>query len=324
MRGGLIIAVMFLLLVIGISVLVFTYHKTGAISSMAVVETSGKIDVYFCHSDNCTTPWIKALSSGALCAIYDISRGDLITKLNSVKAKVVVDNGMTDKQTWKLNDVRIDSDNGLMHNKWCVMGDTVVTGSHNPTANTNYDNMIVVASKGIAANYRDEFLELWNGKFGRGNRVRKPVIRIGDITLENYFCPEDDCEENVRRALMSANRTIDVMAFSFTSDPLGKTLVLKKKGGVLVRSMTDKGQLNEYSEDYLLNRSGVPVKAFDGPSRTLLHHKVFIVDGAIVVTGSANPTSSGYHKNDENVIIIHSKEIARKYTEEFERIWAIA
>ena len=48
-----------------------------------------------------------------------------------------------------------------------------------------------------------------------------------------------------------------------------------------------------------------------------MHHKVFIIDDKIVITGSYNPTKSGTSKNDENVLVIYSSEVAEKYLEEF-------
>ncbi|MBI4449174.1 hypothetical protein HY641_04065, partial [Candidatus Woesearchaeota archaeon] len=209
----------------------------------------------------------------------------------------------------------------LMHNKFCVKGDQVITGSHNPTLNNNQDHMILIRSSFVAKNYQREFDELWSGVYGRGQSVPYPRVNVGNIMIETYFCPEDDCEDRVVAVLRSANHSIDVMAFSFTSDPLGRILVAQHKRGRIVRSITDKTQLTQYSEDFALNRSGIPIKIYKSRYRNLLHHKVFIIDNRIVVAGSANPTYSGYHKNDENILIIHSPKIADQFTQEFERIW---
>ena len=48
-----------------------------------------------------------------------------------------------------------------------------------------------------------------------------------------------------------------------------------------------------------------------------MHHKVCIIDEKIVVTGSFNPTGSGDYRNDENILIIHNEEIAKRFVEEF-------
>ena len=55
-----------------------------------------------------------------------------------------------------------------------------------------------------------------------------------------------------------------------------------------------------------------------------MHHKVIIVDGQIVITGSYNFSKSAKTRNDENTLILHNPEIAELYIEEFERVWEIA
>ena len=48
-----------------------------------------------------------------------------------------------------------------------------------------------------------------------------------------------------------------------------------------------------------------------------MHHKVFIIDEEVVITGSMNPSKGGDTRNDENVLIIKDKEIARVFMEEY-------
>ena len=57
-------------------------------------------------------------------------------------------------------------------------------------------------------------------------------------------------------------------------------------------------------------------------NKFMMHHKVFIIDKKIVVTGSFNPTGNGDTNNDENILIIHDEGVAQKYLKEFERVWS--
>ncbi|MEZ4728286.1 MAG: phospholipase D-like domain-containing protein [Caldilineaceae bacterium] len=60
------------------------------------------------------------------------------------------------------------------------------------------------------------------------------------------------------------------------------------------------------------------------PSRrqpATFHHKIFIIDGATVVTGSLNFSVNANESNDENVIILQQPAIAARYLEEFSRRW---
>ena len=64
---------------------------------------------------------------------------------------------------------------------------------------------------------------------------------------------------------------------------------------------------------------GIDVKK--DKNKKTMHHKVFIIDNKTVITGSMNPTGSGNYRNDENLVIIHNKEIADKFLEEFDELW---
>ena len=53
-----------------------------------------------------------------------------------------------------------------------------------------------------------------------------------------------------------------------------------------------------------------------------MHHKVFIVDDAVIF-GSYNPTDSGNKRNDENVLVIHNRGIAEQFIKEFDFLWGL-
>jgi phosphatidylserine/phosphatidylglycerophosphate/cardiolipin synthase-like enzyme len=63
----------------------------------------------------------------------------------------------------------------------------------------------------------------------------------------------------------------------------------------------------------------LPVKV-DGNKYTM-HHKVIILDGNTVVTGSFNFTQSADKENDDNLIVIHSAAVAAAYEQEFQKIY---
>ena len=75
---------------------------------------------------------------------------------------------------------------------------------------------------------------------------------------------------------------------------------------------------NEYSEDETLERSGVYVirKKGDG----LMHNKFLVVDERLVVTGSFNYSRSADTKNDEKLVFIYNKDVAEKYSREFDEL----
>jgi phosphatidylserine/phosphatidylglycerophosphate/cardiolipin synthase-like enzyme len=217
-----------------------------------------------------------------------------------------------------------------MHNKfWLVYNssgkDYVITGSLNPTYNDIYkndNNMIIISSEHLKKNYEDEFNEL---KGGKGNKpTRYTQVILSGNQLENYFCPDDGCEEHVLSTLQAARKSIYFMTFSFTSESLGNYLISQKEL-LDIKGVFDESQVKsqkQYTEYYKMLENNMNVR-LDGNSAKL-HHKVFIIDNETVITGSYNPTSAGTSKNDENIIIMHSPEIAAMFIQEFERVWQLA
>ena len=76
---------------------------------------------------------------------------------------------------------------------------------------------------------------------------------------------------------------------------------------------------NQGTEYDRFKKAGLDVR-LDGNPRNM-HHKVFIIDGQTVVTGSYNFSANAEQSNDENTLIIYNEEIAGQYLDEFERIF---
>ncbi len=224
--------------------------------------------------------------------------------------------------------VKDDDRRALMHNKfWIFDGKVVWTGSTNITHNgtlRNNNNVIVVNSNELAAIYEREFQEMWSGdQFGptSPSTIDSQNVKIDDSLILVRFGPEDDVSNLLAELLGKAHSEIRFMAFSFTDDDMGGTILQQAKNGVNVAGIFElRGSETEYSEFSLLYCEGVPVRQ-DGNPR-IMHHKVLIIDRQIVVTGSYNFSANANTSNDENVMIIDHPQIAEDYLEEFERIWA--
>ena len=109
------------------------------------------------------------------------------------------------------------------------------------------------------------------------------------------------------------------MTFSFTHEGIANILLLKNVDGVEVKGVMEVKQISEYSQFNRLLQNGIDVHR-DG-NKYNLHHKVFIIDEKIVVTGSFNPSTNGDQRNDENVIIIEDEGIAKQFVDEFWKVY---
>jgi phosphatidylserine/phosphatidylglycerophosphate/cardiolipin synthase-like enzyme len=71
-----------------------------------------------------------------------------------------------------------------------------------------------------------------------------------------------------------------------------------------------------------LREAGLDVRLDGNPYH--MHHKVIIIDGQIVITGSYNFSRSAEESNDENVLVIHSQAVAAQFLAEFQRVFGLA
>ena len=301
---------------------------TGKVLKEIPKETSKYPEVYFCPKEDCSKVLENLIISANLsvhCAFYDINLKNVISALakksKTIDAKLVMDSSNYNKQVMG-DAIRLDNNQQLMHNKFCVIDRNIVTtGSFNPTDNDNYhnnNNIVVVYSHALASNYEEEFDELWSGKFSQGNRVRYPLIYVNDLKIENYFCPEDNCALHLVDQIKNAKNSIYFMTFSFTNEEISDSLIRSKVPDI--RGIFDSSQAsNKYSQLKRLQEFGLNVKK--DTNKYKMHHKVFIFDNETIATGSFNPTLSGDSNNDENLIIIHDKNITDDFLAEFESLW---
>ncbi len=186
------------------------------------------------------------------------------------------------------------------------------------------NNLIRVRSAKLAQNYLVEFEEMFlDHQFGAASPANTPgpILNVEGTALEVYFSPDDGTIERLIELVQDAQDEILFMAFSFTDDDLAQAILDRAGEGVVVGGVFDKSQAlsNTGGEFTHLLENGIAV-LLDG-NRYGMHHKVIIIDGRIVVTGSYNFSNT---RNDENTLVIHDREMAEIYREEFARVWEIA
>lgn len=277
-------------------------------------------------------------------AIYDL---DLIPLADAILAaakrgvavRMVVDSDTLESAALhRLIDAGIgivpDRRKPFMHNKFAIAdGVRVWTGSWNFTKNCSFrneNNALWIESEGMAAVYAEEFAEMYEGNVF-GNRKdeglfgitgkEKYYARVGEADVNMYFAPDNDVEEIIVERIRKAERSVDFLAFAFTSDPIAQALAAAVRRGVTVRGVYDKSGAKGTGSRYVqLVSSGADVRVKRGAG--VMHHKVIIIDGGIVITGSYNFTRSASLRNDENLLIISDPETAARYAAEFAKIFS--
>ncbi len=267
--------------------------------------------------------------------LEDVAQALIAAHNRGVQVRMVYDNEHTadDPQMQELIDAGIpatpDERSAFMHNKFIVFDHNIVwTGSLNFTVGgvyRNNNNAIAIISPELADNYTNEFEKMFNGTFGpsKTSDTPHPGVQVGDMWVENYFAPEDDVITQVISVVSEAQQSIHFMSFSFTVDPLGQAMIDRAAAGVDLRGIFEStGANTQYSECPPLLNAGYDVRLDNNPAT--FHHKVIIIDGQIVVTGSFNFSQNATTSNDENLLIIHNPAIAALYENEFNKWYAQA
>lgn len=201
---------------------------------------------------------------------------------------------------------------GLLHSKFIVLDrETVIFGSANfnrSSLEEHLNNLIVFHSKEIADFFEGIYDWLVHGK--------RPQVRLKTEEGEFFLIPAVDVEEIVLDSLWKAKRYVLLCSYAFTDEDVFATLKFLSSQGVEVYIITD-----EWFESSKLRE--LPLGTFHilEVKEPLMHHKFLVVDGKTLITGSANFTESGFHKNVEVVFKTSNREYVESFVEEFERIW---
>jgi phosphatidylserine/phosphatidylglycerophosphate/cardiolipin synthase-like enzyme len=218
--------------------------------------------------------------------------------------------------------------NGLMHDKIIIIdGSTLFMGSWNMSYNDtfrNNNNLLEITNKNLIANYQAKYNELFGGKhFGAKAQVgaQMPKLIVDGVFVENYFSPVDNVMDKLVAYVNAAQKSVRFIAFTYTDHRLSDAMISRAKDGVKVEGVIENRGASNGALVPLICAS-LPVKV-DGNKYTM-HHKVIIIDDSTVITGSFNFTNAADTVNDDNILVIHSPEIAALYNQEFERVNSLA
>jgi len=217
----------------------------------------------------------------------------------------------------------------FMHSKFVIVDERVVwTGSWNATTNDTYrnnNNLLRITAPAIVANYRAEFANFAADRFGAAKGIATPNPRasLGAASVATFFTPRDPATGPIVAQIERARRSVEFLAFSFTTDAVADAMIRRHAAGVAVRGVIERRNATGSGSEFArLQAAGVAVHA-DGNCYTM-HHKVIIVDGRVVIAGSYNFTGRAEQVNDENMLIVDDPALARAYQQEFERVYAQA
>jgi hypothetical protein len=151
------------------------------------------------------------------------------------------------------------------------------------------------------------------------------------INNEVMFFPSTPNFERLKNIMQDAEKSLDICMYLFTDFVLAKHLIeIAKTKNIEIRVIINTIPVvvpakHIQSNIIRLLMSQTNIKIRIAPfmkTRGVLHHKFWVRDKSLSVTGSYNFTGAAKAKNNENVVILWGDlDAANKFSQEFDLIW---
>jgi phosphatidylserine/phosphatidylglycerophosphate/cardiolipin synthase-like enzyme len=232
----------------------------------------------------------------------------------------------------------------------CVHGDPDA-----PSTRGNVNHLLRLQSRDLAALFREEFERMWgdgpgaasSSRFGLGKQSEGlRWVRVGNTPVGVLFAPHSPSDGRhglalLEELLQGTREQLDLALFVFSAQRLGNVVGDLHDRGVTVRLLADPGFANRFFSEVLdllgleLPDHRCIVQAENRPrqeplpgvgtprlsSGDKLHHKLAVIDGRRVITGSFNWSPAAAHRNDETLLVIDSARLAAHFSAEVDRLW---
>lgn len=154
-----------------------------------------------------------------------------------------------------------------------------------------------------------------------------PIAAPAGLSVEVAFSPDGGAEALVLKTIRSAQSSIRLAAYSFTSSSVVRALTDAKRRGVDVAVLVDyKNNLQEARNNApkralnLLVNAGIPIRTIN--AYPIHHDKYIVVDGRHTETGSFNYSAAAAKSNSENVLVIwNNPQVAKQYIRHWQNRW---
>lgn len=144
--------------------------------------------------------------------------------------------------------------------------------------------------------------------------------------MRSYYSPVDDVHGAILDAIKSAKHSLVIGMYGFDDDEFQSAILDKLKSkNVFVQLTLDKSQAGGVHERTLLAAAQYPsnmVAIGNSEKHAIMHLKCLVVDGAKLITGSTNWSTSGETKQDNVAIIIDDAYVAAEASSRISAIHA--
>jgi cardiolipin synthase A/B len=265
--------------------------------------------------------------------MYELGRGDIVAALIAARSRGVavrivvdptVDVSRASAHRLRASGVAVrmypvdDKRHQIDHVKLLIADGEAVIGGMNWGANS-YRNHDFVLETRVAAELDRAgaiFEQDWSLGGGRPAPLRPAVgFSVGQTS------PGAEIRAMLEDALIAASRAVRAEVYTLTDPALIAELALARRRGLDVRLVLDPNQAYNRRAAAVLRAAGVGVRWYPVPPGALLHAKIGLFDGLLVL-GSANWTLSGLGVNHELDIETRDPQAVSAYGCQFEQDWS--
>lgn len=223
----------------------------------------------------------------------------------------------------------------------------------------NANSLMIFKDASIIKSYQNEFNLMWGSSnfssysplFGihkpyRGRQVSQlnnktnVSIQFSPTSLKLGF--EASTNGLIEDTLKLAKRSVNLALFVFSEQRLSNTLnQIRSQYSISIKALVERTFAHQWYSEILdmlglrlfghncnqqpnnqpwsqpITSAGVSLL----PEGDFLHHKFGVVDSRYTIIGSQNWSAAANNSNDENLMVIDNPDIARRYEEEFQRLY---
>lgn len=144
-----------------------------------------------------------------------------------------------------------------------------------------------------------------------------------------FFCPEDNLKMLIIGLINLEKTAIYAALYQITDPDIAQALINAKKRGVHIEIIVDSSALTaKNSQVNLLKQHHITIYYYRKGFYSIMHNKFFIFANvfgrSLVWTGSANATTGGTKRNQENVVITQCPTIISRYRYKFQDLKTIS
>ena len=277
---------------------------------------------------------IRTAKRRVLVEVYELGREDLIQSLAAARARGLDVRVITDPTVVASRDSAAELDRlgvaeraypvddavfQIDHVKVLIADAVAAVGGMNWGAHSDRNHDYVLETR--VASELGRLTQIFEQDWSLAGGVPRPLPAAKTTVAQT--APGQEIRALLEAAFGAVRRRVWAEVYTLTDPTIIAALVAALRRGASVRVLLDPNQAYNRHAFELLGDAGVEARWYAVPRGTLLHAKIGLFDGRLIL-GSANWTLSGLDSNHELDIETEDPNAIETYASRFELDWAAA